>query len=250
MPLFETESIVLKSFNLAEADRIVVFLTRDHGVVRGVAKGAKRLKSRFGSTLEPFSTVQLSYFQKEDRELVSIQNVELVASCFDKASDLAFLQTFSYISELLIAFVPPHDPNETLYRMVKACVDLDSGGDDGLAAVVVYFELWLLRLGGYLPDWTRCRECGRVFSKDEPASLQTTFALFCARCQRSSGGPKVLPVHRELYSGVQKLSPAAFVRFAAEHPAAVEETSAVMKRIAAHVIGREVVGAKSLAVKL
>ena len=59
MPLIETESIILKTYNLAEADKIVLFLTRDHGVLRGVAKGAKRLKSRFGSGLEPFSIVML-----------------------------------------------------------------------------------------------------------------------------------------------------------------------------------------------
>ena len=57
MSLIETESLVIKSYNLAEADRIVVFLTREHGMVRGVAKGAKRLKSKFGSSLEPFSVV-------------------------------------------------------------------------------------------------------------------------------------------------------------------------------------------------
>src|SRR5215216_5532529 len=89
MPLFETESLVLKSYNLSEADRIVLFFTREHGMIRGVAKGAKRLKSRFGSTLEPFSTVNLQYFHKEDRELVSVQEVELVKSCFDIASQPA-----------------------------------------------------------------------------------------------------------------------------------------------------------------
>ncbi|MEP7212193.1 MAG: DNA repair protein RecO [Acidobacteriota bacterium] len=250
MPLFETESIVLKSFNLAEADRIVVFLTQDNGIVRGVAKGAKRLKSRFGSTLEPFSTVQLSYFQKDDRELVSIQNIELLSSCFDKASEPAFLQTFSYISELLISFVPPHDPNETLYRMVRACIESGSTGERELAAVVLYFELWLLRLGGFLPDWTRCRECDRAFARDELGSLQSTFALICGQCQKSTGRTRVLAVHREVFGSVQKLSPTAFAEFAADFPDAVNEVSAVMKRIAAHVIGREVVGTKSLAVKL
>ena len=64
MALIETESLVLKSYNLAEADKIVVLLTHDHGVVRGVAKGAKRLKSKFGSGLEPFSVVHSTYFQK------------------------------------------------------------------------------------------------------------------------------------------------------------------------------------------
>ena len=61
MALIETESIILKSYNLAEADKIVVFLSEDHGMIRGVAKGAKRLKSKFGSGLEPFSIVRITY---------------------------------------------------------------------------------------------------------------------------------------------------------------------------------------------
>jgi DNA repair protein RecO (recombination protein O) len=250
MPQFETESIVLKSFNLAEADRIVVFLTKDHGMVRGVAKGAKRLKSRFGSTLEPFSTVNLSYFQKEERELVSIQSVELISSCFERASEPAFLQAFSYISELLIAFVPPHDPNETLYRMARACISAGGISEAELAAVSLYFELWLLRLGGVLPDWTRCRECGRQLNATEAASLQSSYALFCNDCHKASGRMKVLPVHRELFAGVQRLPPAEFVSFAKANPQAVTEISNVMKNIAAHVVGKEVVGTKSLAVNL
>ena len=123
MPLFETESLVLKSYNLAEADRIVVFFTRDHGVIRGVAKGARRLKSRFGSSLEVFSRVQLEFFQKEERELVSIQQVDLLRTSFDFASSPEFLQTFSYLADLLTAVVPPHDPNEKLYRMLNACIE-------------------------------------------------------------------------------------------------------------------------------
>ncbi|MEO7658802.1 MAG: DNA repair protein RecO [Pyrinomonadaceae bacterium] len=114
MPLIETESLVIKSYNLAEADRIVVLLTHDHGVVRGVAKGAKRLKSKFGSGLEPFSVVRATYYEKESSDLVSIQRIDLVRSNFSAASNPDFLQKFSYLADLLITFSPPHDPNETL----------------------------------------------------------------------------------------------------------------------------------------
>src|SRR5688500_7655636 len=97
MSLRQTEAIVIKSYSLSEADRIVVFFTREFGLVRGVAKGAKRLQSKFGSMLEPFSTVSLEYFQKEERELVSIQSVDLLQSRFKSASDPDFLDTYSYI---------------------------------------------------------------------------------------------------------------------------------------------------------
>jgi DNA repair protein RecO (recombination protein O) len=248
MPLFESESLVLRSYNLAEADRIVVFFTRNHGIVRGVAKGAKRLKSRFGSTLELFSTVHLTYFQKEDRELVSVQNVDLTLSRFDVASNPEFLHTFSYLAELLTAMLPPHDPSETTYRMTKACLDAKLDGPDKLAAVRLYFELWLLRLGGYLPDWSKCGECSRRLMPDEPAGLRHDLHLVCEKCQRSRRLPAVLPLQRDLFQRVQSLAPVVFIEHARPYPDAVNELSEVLRRIITQVLGRELMNERSLAV--
>ena len=248
MPLVETESLVLKSYNLAEADRIVIFLTREHGLVRGVAKGAKRLKSRFGSSLEPFSKINLEYFQKEERELVSIQHVELVRSCFEAASEPAFLQTFSYIADLLISFAPPHDPNETLYRMVSACIEVGKNSRQDLANVRLYFELWLLRLGGFLPDWNGCDNCKRILAADETGNLKADFALLCSNCRRSSGAQPITPIHREIFNGAQRLSPADFIQFSSDKPDAAGEVSGILKRVISTVIGKEVASEKSFAV--
>src|SRR5687768_16790373 len=135
MPLFESESLVLKTYNLAEADRIVVFFTRDHGIVRGVAKGAKRLKSRFGSTMEPFSTVMLEYYEKEDRELVGIRRAQLIRSSFLEASKRRFLHSFAFFADLLVPLVPPNDANETLYRIVRAWIDAGAESSQSLAAM-------------------------------------------------------------------------------------------------------------------
>lgn len=244
MPLLETESLVLKSYNLAEADRIVVFFTREHGIVRGVAKGAKRLKSRFGSTLELFSTVQLTYFQKDDRELVSIQNVELVRSCFTEASDPDCLNTFSYIADLLMAFAPPHDPNETLYRMTQACLATDPMQAERLGSIALYFELWLLRLGGYLPDWSNCDLCKKPFVTDETSSLQSSFHLRCSACRKTNRTDEISASAREVFHNVQKLSPAEFIKFASNKIVSVAEVSAAIKRIISQVIGRDVTARK------
>lgn len=240
MPLYETESLVLKSYNLAEADRIVVFFTQEHGVVRGVAKGAKRLKSRFGSTLEPFSTVQLCYFQKEDRELVSIQQVELVTSFFAVAAEPEFLHTFSYIADLLLAFTPPQDPNEKLYRMIKACLAAPANTPERLEGIGLYFELWLLRLGGYLPDWGRCDDCGRQFSENEDSNLRNDFHVVCAGCGRAQGMAKVMPAERDLFQKVQKLPPVDFLHYAEGRSEPVAAVSNVMRRIISQVLGWEV----------
>jgi DNA repair protein RecO (recombination protein O) len=248
MPLFESESLVLKTYNLAEADRIVVFFTRDYGIVRGVAKGAKRLQSRFGSTLEPFSTVTLEYYEKEDRELVGIRRVELVRSSFAAASDPRFLHTFSYVADLLAAFVPPHDPNEKLYRMVKACIESGADTPDSLAAMRLYFELWLLRLGGYMPDWTKCDGCQRTLAPDEVADIKADFHLLCTSCRRSRGGQVISGLHRDIVANALKIAPRDFVMYVADNVNETADVSQILKRIISGVIGREVASEKSFAV--
>jgi DNA repair protein RecO (recombination protein O) len=248
MPLFETESLVLKSYNLAEADRIVVFLTRDQGLVRGVAKGAKRMKSRFGSMLEPFSTINLEYFQKEDRELVSIRHIDLIRSCFEEASEPEILHTFSYFADLLISFVPPHDPNETVYRMVKACIDSQCRTPQEIAAIRLYFEVWLLRLGGYLPDWTHCDACKNPLSADESADVKADFHLLCGKCRKTRASHELTGSQRDVFRTAQKVSPREFMEFASDKADALDNVSRILRRIISNVIGREVAGEKAFAV--
>lgn len=247
MPLIETESIVLKSYNLAEADRIVVLLTHDHGVVRGVAKGAKRLKSRFGSGLEPFSEVRATYFQKENIELVSLQGAELIRSNFELASDPDFLQKFSYLADLLVSLLPPHDPNEKAYRMVRACIDAAAGDSGSMAAVGVYFELWLLKLAGYLPDWSRCDQCGRAFEDNAEANVQANFHLLCSNCRRAASNRVLDGTARSLVAEALRVSPGAFLEFAEHHTETLVTISRILKDIVSQAVGREVAGETSLA---
>ncbi len=246
MPLVETEGLILKSYSLAEADKIVVLLTQREGLVRGVAKGAKRLKSRFGGGLEPFSIVDITYFQKEERELVSITQIELVKSFFDVAGNPAFLQKFAYLSELLFNFAPPHDPNERLYRMAKICLETAAERPQGLDGIALYFELWVLRLGGYLPDWTVCENCKTPLGADEETNLQINFQLQCRKCQKSKSGVKISPVEREIFLAAQRLSPVKFLDMSDDSNAEVRAVSALLKRIISGILGKEIAGEKFL----
>jgi recombination protein O len=80
LPLFTADALILRTYKLGEADRIVVFLTRDRGKKRGVAKGARRPRSKFVGALEPLSEVRVAYFEKEQRELVGLNYAETVRS--------------------------------------------------------------------------------------------------------------------------------------------------------------------------
>lgn len=244
MALVETEGLVLKSYSLAEADKIVVFLTQKNGLIRGVAKGAKRLKSRFGGSLEPFSIVNLHYFQKEERELVSIGQIELVKSFFEEAADPEFLQKFSYLSDLLFEFAPPNEPNERLYRM--ACVSLETASNNpqSLESIVLYFELWLLRLAGFLPNWNKCDHCQRQLGKEEAASLLANFHLFCSACRKAGNRMIVSAQEREIFAVAQTISPSKFVEFTFNKTNQIKALSHILKQIISHILGREIVGEK------
>lgn len=245
MSLKQTEAIVIKSYSLSEADRIVVLFTREFGLLRGVAKGAKRLQSKFGSTLEPFSTVNLTFFQKEERELVSIQSVELTQSRFAVASDPEFLKTYSYIGDLLTDFSFPHDADQKLYRMLSACLSAATN-DSHLAAVGLYFELWLLRLSGFLPDWSRCGGCSRDIDPAADNFVIPGFHLQCASCKKSYVIGTINSADLQTFHSVQRLSPADFIAFVEPHADSIPVISGVMKRLIALALGREVAGGAAL----
>ncbi|MBV9215563.1 MAG: DNA repair protein RecO [Acidobacteria bacterium] len=240
MATIETQGLVLKSYDLADADRIVVFLTHEQGVVRAVAKGSKRLKSRFGSGLEPFSEVHLTYFQKESQELVSLQKIDIISSNFEAASRPEFLEKFAYLADLLLAFSLPHDPNEKLYRMVRACIDSAVARPQALGLLGVYFESWVLRLSGYMADWSRCDGCARVLDDDEMTNLQANFHLMCEQCVKGGWRRPIDPMLRRLASASKRLPPGSFAAEASALSPFVDQYSQILRSMASQAIGREI----------
>jgi DNA repair protein RecO (recombination protein O) len=191
MGLVETEAIVLHTHKLADADKIVVSLTEKSGLVRGVARGARRLKSRFGASLEPFTLINLTFFEKETRELVTIKSAEIVKSYFGAAGDAETVAALEQLVELVREFAPPHQADERLFRMLRACIEALAGGVDS-AAVFTYCELWVLRLTGFLPDLRICGGCGRRLRDPEACEIYVTQegVFWCAACR--SGGARFL----------------------------------------------------------
>ncbi len=248
MPLVETESLVLKSHNLAEADRIVVLFTRDHGVVRGVAKGVKRLNSKFGSSFEPFNTIRVAYFQKEERELVSIQSAELIRSNFAAASDPDTLSSFSYIADLLLAFSPPNDPNELLFRMVRACFESSELTKESLPAMQFYFEVWLLRLGGILPDWEKCYSCNRVFESNDIPAIDSGQHFICENCHKGRLTERVPSGWLNALQNVRMLGPADFAADAINVATAAQLTP-ITRRIIERVLDRPLHAIRAAAIQ-
>jgi DNA repair protein RecO (recombination protein O) len=193
MQIKEADAIILRSYKLAEADKIVVFLTDSSGLIRGVAKGARRLKSRYGASLEPFTLIHLTYLEKENKELVNIRSAEIIRSYFELAKVSEIVAALEYIGELVIEFAPPHLADEKFFRLLKAIIAAINAEPEQIQAYIHYFELWALRLSGFLPDFIACNRCGTEFSKtaDEKISMMLDGVLICVSCAGQS--ERVIP---------------------------------------------------------
>ena len=161
-----SESFILATYALRETDRIVSFLTRDAGKKRGVARGARRPRSVFSGSLEPMTEARIVYFEKEGRELVSLNAVDPIRPSFGLSKDLDRALLLSALAESLETFVSESEPAEPFYRLARHAMDaLFAGAPADLVAA--YFDVWILRLSGLFPPPKECAGCGRALEPGE-----------------------------------------------------------------------------------
>ena len=122
MPLYTAEALILRTYKLGEADRIVVFLTRDRGKKRGVAPNARNSRKRFGAALEPLTEVRMAYFEKERRELVGLNYAEPIRSPLSAPSPEA-LGYSHYFAELIDEWAAEADVDERLFRLGTSALE-------------------------------------------------------------------------------------------------------------------------------
>jgi DNA repair protein RecO (recombination protein O) len=197
VPARVSEALVLRTYPLKEADLVVSLITRDQGKLRGVAKRARRPKSAFGSGLERLSHVRMSYFQRENRELVNLDSCELIRSQFDLVSDYSASVALDYFAEASELLLPPAEANERFFRLLLAVLDFmrspageENGPSGRVWRAVTYFSFWAVRLSGWLPELHACMGCGSVL--DDPDTPERAFfsrgqaGLLCAHCRRGA----------------------------------------------------------------
>ena len=149
MPLYTADALILRTYKLAESDRIVVFLTRDRGKKRGVAKGARRPRSNFVGALEPLTHARVAYFEKERRELVNLNYSEASRSALSSGT-IEGLGCAAYFAELIDEWAAESHEDERLYRLGVSMVEAIAAGV-APEPLTRYFEYWLLSLQGVYP---------------------------------------------------------------------------------------------------
>lgn len=193
MPMRETEALVLRSHPLGESDRIVTFLTRSAGKIRGVAKGARRSRRRFGSNLEPLSRVRLSYFEREGSDLARIEAADLLESFYRMQEDPERAAVLACMAEVADAFAREQQEDEPYFRLLHAVLRAIRDGLD-LDQAARYFEIWTLRLHGVLPPLSLCARCGGDLSARGGMYDRREGGVLCRRCAPgSTPGSVALP---------------------------------------------------------
>ncbi len=215
MPLRETEAIVLRTYRLGEADKIVSLFTRQLGRLRAVAAGAQRTKSRYGGTLEPLSYVRLWVFERENRDLQRLNAVELLESFFAMQKDYRLQVAAQYLAEATERTLPEREINERAFRLLMAVLRGLKGTGE-IDRSLVYFNYWLARLGGFLPDFDRCMACGRALGEESGYYGAGSEGLLCVDCRISGASQSVAAATRAM---VQKACTAPLEHWLSEEKA-------------------------------
>jgi DNA repair protein RecO (recombination protein O) len=232
MPARETEAIILKTFPLGESDRVVSFLGRGSGRLRGVAAGARRLKNRFGSTLEILSHVHLWYVERETRDLVRIQQADLLESFHKAQSDYALSTGLAVISEIAELVLPEREVSEAMFRLILLAVrEVERTGSWQLP--LSYLAFWTVRLGGWLPRFDRCTTCQSALDAEAAFCDKHHAGLYCHKCRQ----PGMKPLRRQARELAERFTAERLDRIAydeAMKPSAAELRSAALGWIEFH----------------
>lgn len=158
--LQRTEGIVLKTNLFAEADLIVTYITKDCGIVKTFAKSPRKIKSRFGSSLEPLTYSKISFWGKEDSSLPRLIQSDIVYPFHSLRSSLSCFLKVSEIFELTLNFVSERDASNRVYSLlINTLLGMES--DCQTKLLMLFYKIKLLEIVGYLPGLNGCGRCGQ-----------------------------------------------------------------------------------------
>ncbi|MFQ5778364.1 MAG: DNA repair protein RecO [Terriglobia bacterium] len=179
MPLVSSEAIVLRARALGEADQLVSFLTRDQGRLRGVAPNARRSQRRFGAALQALSHVRLWFYERAHQELVRLSESDLIEAFWDARGEYERTLALSQVVELAERLLPEREPVEKSFRLLLGTLRAFKV-HDSVWLPLTYFQLWSVRLAGWLPSLERCGRC-RSLLESEPAYVSPAREQLCCR---------------------------------------------------------------------
>lgn len=179
MPVvLSSEAVVLRTWPVHEADLIVSVFTRDYGRLKGTAKSALKSRKRFGGALEPMTLARAFFAERPRQELVRLDQLEIIRSPLSAPVDPVRAAVLSFYAELLDQILPERDPQDAVYRLLVSVLEVTTVEQPWMP--LTYFQLWMTRLMGLLPDLAHCTACGEALHATEASFSPYVDGLFCA----------------------------------------------------------------------
>jgi len=185
MALGKSAAIVVGSFSLGESDQVVTFFSREYGKVRGVAKASRRMRSRFGGSLQLFTLGQLVFFDTGRSDLVRIDHFDVVEPFARIREDLDRLGQASWIVECVTRLTADRDPHAALFGLLVRSLRGVAGTATPVRAAVCFGARCLDTLG-HRPRLDQCVACGRPYPFARPALDEG--GVVCERCAGTLAG--------------------------------------------------------------
>jgi DNA repair protein RecO (recombination protein O) len=186
----QCEAVILAVLDYGEADKIITFLTREHGKIKGIARNAKKSRKRFGGALEIFARLRLQLVLRDG--LSRLQGADVVTIFTHIREDFSKIGYAGYACELIDRFLPEAQANTRLYRLLVSYLEhLDSApccADDRR-----FFEVNLLNIAGYRPTLENCAQCGIELSTATDLRYSPRHnGISCSNCVRT--GREISPI--------------------------------------------------------
>lgn len=184
---FHGEALVLRTVDFSETSLVVHLLTRPFGKIEALAKGAKRLKGPFETSLDVLAEISVAFLRKNGDVLDLLTESKLMRRFRPRRDNLAGLHAAYLVVELLDTMLEVGEPLPSLFDTTIATLHRLSEGDR-VAEDLIRFEWELLRTLGHQPMFTQCAECGRPCDLDRDRSLPVGTAaggVVCPQCRRN-----------------------------------------------------------------
>ncbi len=185
----KTEAIIISHMNLGEADKLVTFFSLDRGMLKGVAKNARRSFKRFGAGLEAFTYCRLHLYEREHQELVRIESSDIIEQHSAVGSDLGRAAAGAVMLEMVREMSPLGERNAQAFLLLSHTLHLLDEAVDP-AFLLRIFEIKFLSLLGYQPKLDHCLSCG-CRPKGDIIFLGMKGGILCPGCLVSSGDPEI-----------------------------------------------------------
>lgn len=200
MPQKQSEAIVLRTYPLRESDLLVTLFTRAEGKVKGVAKAAKRSKRRFGGALEPLTYVRAYFEDRERQELTRLDSCDVLLSPLATEVSYPRAVALGHVAEVLDELLPDREANDTIFRLARSVLISLQG--PAIWMPLTYFDLWTVRLVGFLPELSECIVCGAALNGSRAYYHALVDGLMCASDKRlasSELSPEARAIAAEMF---------------------------------------------------